>query len=144
MEPLRVWKVELAAGLAEHDVAGKLHLGDDALVFIAKDGPGEAPIPYAAMRRVKRLRMTAVLLVRWVDGDDLRETAYYLTKPPPLRQPRQETETAIGVGRLIRPGKRLQQRRNSQYLAEAGTMVKPALREWVGELEERMAASREP
>jgi hypothetical protein len=143
MEPLRVWKVELASGLAAHDVAGKLRLADDAVVFVPTEGAGEAPIPFASMRRVKRLRLTAVLLIRWVDDREVRETAFYLTKPPPLhRSTKAETETAVGLGRIIRYGKRTQQRRNSAYLAEVGTLMKPTLKEWVRELDTRIAATR--
>jgi hypothetical protein len=140
VEPLRVWKVELAKGLAAHDVAGALTLGEEHLVFTPDDG-GAAQIPYGAIDRVKRLRMTAVIVVRWLDGDELRETAFFATRPPPLhRSTREAHETEVRVGKLFPTTRRMQQRRNSAYLAEMGTELKPVLKAWTVEIVRRTRA----
>ncbi len=143
VQPLQVWKVELEKGLAAHDVRGTLHLTDRTLVFTPHGETVEVPIDLTAIIRVKRLRLSAVLLLGWTDADRIRETAYYLAKPPPLHQTmKDETETAVGLGRIARPGKRTQQRRNSTYLAETGQLNRSMLKAWVAEIERRRSAAR--
>ena len=137
MDPLPVWKVELVKGLAEHDVRGELTLTADAIVFTPADSEIGAAVPLMAIVRMKRLKLTPVLLVRWDDDGERRETAYYVAKPPPLARSRADDEVEAGLGKIIKPTRRMQQRRNSTYLAETGTMLKPLMKAWVAEVNRR-------
>ncbi len=135
MEPLEVWKVELAAGLAHRDVRGTLHLGTDALEFSGKDATPPMRIGYASIARVKRLRVSSVLLIHWREGAATRHTAFYLTKPPPLDPTGAEVTSARAArSPFTRKTRRGQQRRNSYYLASTGTELKPTLVTWVAEV----------
>ena len=82
MDPLPVWKVELAQGLVDHDVRGELTLTDTHVVFMPADSEIGATIEYAAILQVKRLKLSPVLLVRWVDEGERRETAYLRGQAP--------------------------------------------------------------
>ena len=140
MDPLPVWKVELAQGLVDHDVHGELTLTDTHVVFMPADSEIGATIAYDAILQVKRLKLSPVLLVRWVDEGERRETAYYVAKPPPMARSRRDDEAEVALGRLIKPSRRMQQRRNSTYLAETGTVMKPVMKAWVAEVNRRRAA----
>src|SRR5262245_2287180 len=131
MDALPVWKVELAKGLVDHDVEGELTLSDTDIVFTPADAEVGATIAYTAILQVKRLKLSPVLLVRWVDEGERRETAYYVAKPPPMARSRSDDEAEVSLGRMIKPTRRMQQRRNSTYLAEMGTTWKPVMKEWV-------------
>ena len=141
MDPLPVWKVELVKGLADHDIRGELTLTEHEIVFTPEDSEVGAPIPIVAIQRMKRLKLTPVLLVRWVDDGERRETAYYVAKPPPLARSRADDEIEAGLGKIIKPSRRMQQRRNSTYLAETGTMMKPLMKAWVAEVNRRRGAA---
>ena len=142
LEPLEVWKVELARGVAHHDVAGTLHLGDEALEFAGEDAPARMRIAYTRIGRVRRLRVSSVLVMDWEEDGAMRRTAFYLSKPPPLH-PSDTGETppapGLGVGRATRRG---QQRRNTYYLATVGTEAKPILKAWLAEVKTRTRAAR--
>ena len=140
IDSLPVWKVELAQGLVEHDVRGELTLTDTHVVFMPTDSEIGATIAYTAIVQVKRLKLSPVLLVRWIDEGERRETAYYVAKPPPMAKSRQDDESEIALGRIMKPSRRLQQRRNSTYLAETGTVMKPVIKAWVAEVNRRRAA----
>jgi len=145
LEPLTVWKVELAHGLAHRDVAGTLTLGADALEFEADEAAAPMHIGYAAITRAKRLRLSAVLLVRWESDGTTRLTAFYLAQPPPLAPP-DPGEAGLRTGNMrvgfLRPTKRGQRRRNTAYLAYTGADLKPALRAWTAEVRVRVRATR--
>jgi hypothetical protein len=143
VEPLSVWKVELEQGLAQHDVAGTLELDDGALRFTPDEGEGSADIALGAIARVRRLRLTPVMVIRWDDGGTIRETAYYLARPPPLHgDTRNDRDTDVTIGnRRFPTTRRMQQRRNSTYLADAGTTFKPLLKRWVAAIDEARSGS---
>lgn len=138
-----MWKVELEHGLAQHDVAGTLELEDGMLRFTAEEGEGTADISIPAIVRVRRLRLTPVMVVRWDDSGTIRETAYYVAKPPPLHGgTRRDRDTDVKVGnRRFPTTRRMQQRRNSTYLADAGTTFKPLLERWVAAIDEARSGS---
>ena len=77
----------------DHDVRGELTLTDTHVVFMPADSEIGATIEYAAILQVKRLKLTPVLLVRWVDEGERRETAFYVAKPPPMAKSRGDDES---------------------------------------------------
>jgi hypothetical protein len=142
-EPVVVWKVELAAGVSRDEVAGTLHLREDVLAFVA-DEDADLHIPFDRIERVKRLRISPVLMVRWRDGERTSLTAFYLAKPPPLggTGSRHEQRDALLRGPSGQDARhrssRIQRRRNSYYLSSKSVETKPTLIAWVREVRERM------
>jgi hypothetical protein len=138
MEPLEVWKVELAAGRVHEDEAGTLYLGQDALEFHPSEGQGPpSRMRYTSITRCKRTLGSSILVLQWNEGGIGRTTAFYLVKPPPL-------ESAAGLGASVLaprgadgirpPSKRKMRRRNGYYLTATGAPLKPLLVEWVREI----------
>jgi hypothetical protein len=143
MEPIQVWKVELAKEMAAYDVEGSIELAEEALAFLGEEADEPMRIRYDAMVRVKRLRLSPVLVVHWRDTADVRRTAFYLTKPPPLHggMQKQVHPHEIASDRVRPPSKRTQMRRNSYYLTLTASEVKPTLVAWVRAIKQRMASA---
>jgi hypothetical protein len=138
-EPVTVWKVELVRGREPIDVRGTLCLTRDALEF--EDDDGETTrIRFDRVDRVRRLKISPVLVVRHLDRA-AGETAFYFVEPPPLHPPDPGTLPLREATRR-RPSKRRQHRDNTGYLTGKGTALKPTIQGWVSEVQERVSAAR--
>ncbi len=146
LDTIVAWMVHLRRGEPVDEVKGLLSLDADALAF-EDSTPGEAfRLPYADMRSAKRLWGSPVLMVEWSEGRQLRRTAFYFAEPPPMVNT--DLSGSGGAPRLasplrsIRSAKRKQQRRNVNYFATRGGVLRPILKTWASELSARIAASR--
>jgi hypothetical protein len=112
------------------EVPGTLSLEARHLVFTPDDGSGERRIELRAIRRVRRLLGSPVMVLRHEGEDGLERTAFYFAQPPPLRRPDEPRWNA-----------RRERRATVRYLSEANAAKKPEIREWVRAI--RRAASGE-
>src|SRR5919197_4878501 len=80
VETTTVWMVFLDGG-SKDEIEGILREDDTGLVFIEPSGV-ETSIPFAEITKVKRVMGSPVFMIR--HGPQRHETAFYLTKPPPL------------------------------------------------------------
>jgi hypothetical protein len=141
-EPTTAWMVHLMRGITPQDVRGILSTDGDALVFAADEG-GSFRLAFVDVRRVKRLRMSPVLLLHWQREGAERHTAFYFTPPPPLPDSG-KTAPEDGPAPLraaLTSSTRRRRRRNSVYLSTVGGQLRPTLVEWEAELRERIAAA---
>ncbi|HXF72778.1 MAG TPA: hypothetical protein VNO79_09250 [Actinomycetota bacterium] len=115
----RVWMVRLRRDLLR-EVPGTLSLEARHLVFTPDDGSGERRIELRAIRRVRRLLGSPVMVVRHDAEEGPERTAFYFVQPPPLRRPDEP-----------RWGARRERRASVRYLAETSAAKKPEIEEWV-------------
>jgi len=145
-EPTPVWMVHLMQGMTPQEVAGTLRLEDEVVAFESDASGDRFTLRLDELTRVKRLRASPVLLIRWARDGTPRQTAFYFAPPPPLEpQPRtvaQDLSPVSPLGALARPTKRRHRRRNSIYLSTAAGELKPTLVAWASALQDQMTASR--
>jgi hypothetical protein len=146
-EPQTVWMVPLRKGVAPRDVEGTLEMRDDGLRFSAAASGESIVIRYADVKRARRLYVSPVLMVEWRHEGEPVRAAFYFAPPPPLGPMDQYglTQDPGGLrssagGR--RPTKRRQRRENTTYLSMIGGELKPTIKEWAAETNERMRAAR--
>ncbi|HEX9124549.1 MAG TPA: hypothetical protein VF984_14515 [Actinomycetota bacterium] len=130
-EEVTVWAVEL--GKSPKDRKGALSLEPEALRFTASDGVGHIRIPLSALRSVKRLRGSPVLIVVHQDQGSIARTAFYFVQPPPLQPPKnapldRAPNLFSGMGRTSR---RKTRRQNAGYLGMWSREKKAVVVEWV-------------
>lgn len=145
-EPITVWMVELDLG--PDDVKGALALQPAALVFTYTSGDRTRTIRLADIRRVKRIMGSPVLLVRSIEADTKRITAFYFTKPPALHPKEPDAgepaPTLLGQrGRSGQPSRRKQRRTNAGYLASASNEVSEDLHTWAKEVRAAVSVARQ-
>jgi len=102
------------------EVPGTLSLEARHLVFTPDDGSGERRIELRAIRRVRRLLGSPVLVLRHEGEGGQERVAFYFAQPPPLRGPDEPRWNA-----------RRERRTTVSYLSEANAVKKPEIREWV-------------
>jgi hypothetical protein len=143
-ETVTVWMVPLAHGVAPVDVEGTLELADYAVVFTDARDQAVTRIPLGAIAKVKRHRVSPILMLTCLDGAIPRRLAFYFAPPPPLdpivRPPL--TVRDANFPRGGKPSRRRQRRKNTLYLSTAGDEFKPQLREWVSVLRTETAKRR--
>jgi len=134
IEPTTVWMVHLDER-SKRDVEGTLAEDDTGLVF-TDEGGSVMRFPYAQIAKVKRVMGSPIFMIRY--GEQRRETAFYLTRPPPLGalggqdQPGAPLPTA--ATRLKGSGKWRQRRTNTRYLAASTSNVREIRDAWVGRI----------
>jgi hypothetical protein len=129
IEPTTVWMVHLDER-SKRDVEGTLVEDDTGLVFTAEAG-SVMRFPYAEIAKVKRVMGSPVFVIRY--GGERRETAFYLTRPPPLGtlgHDRGAPPPTVSV-RNRGTGKWRQRRDNTRYLAVTSTNVREIRDAWV-------------
>jgi hypothetical protein len=142
-EPTTVWMVHL--GLGEPvEVRGTLQIDDDALVFAARGSDARTRFPLERVRRARRLMISPVMMVDWTDDDRRRKTAFYFAQPPPLKPAETSMPGYTEEGRPASPfgqlgsGARRRKRNNTTYLSSKGVTLKPVIRAWVSEVNQRI------
>jgi hypothetical protein len=132
VEPTTVWLVHLDARAAE-DIEGTLTEDETGLVFTEEASGSVTRFAFSEMTKVKRVMASPVFMVR--HGTDRRETAFYLTRPPPLGvlggQDRPGAALPSASVRNRGTGKWRQRRENSRYLAANSTNVRDLRDAWV-------------
>jgi hypothetical protein len=141
-EPTTVWMVHLGLG-DPVDVRGTLQIDDDALVFVARGSDATTRFPFERVRRARRLMISPVMMLDWTD-DRRRKTAFYFAQPPLLKPAETSMPGYTDEGRPASPfaqlgsGARRRKRNNTTYLSSKGVTLKPVIREWVSEVNERI------
>ena len=129
--PTTVWMVFLD-GRSTDEIEGTLADDDAGLVFTEVTGV-VTQFPFAEITKVKRVMGSPIFMIR--HGPHGHETAFYLTRPPPLGvlgdQDRPDVVDTTLQGRLRGSGKWRQRRDNTRYLAATATSVRDVRDEWV-------------
>jgi hypothetical protein len=131
--PTTVWMVSLD-GRSTDEIEGTLTADDAGLVFTDSAGV-PSHFPFAEITKVKRVMASPIFMIR--HGPQHHETAFYLTRPPPLgvlggQDPSLAPTNATTLqGRFRGSGKWRQRRDNTRYLAATSTGVKGLRDEWV-------------
>jgi len=141
-EPIAVWMV-LLDGRTKDDIEGTLAREDAGLVFTESSGT-ITRFRFGEITKVKRVFGSPVFMIR--HGAQRHETAFYLSKPPPLgvlggEAPAVPASTSIS-GRLRGSGKWRQRRENTRYLAATSSNLKDIRDEWVALIRTGMEAAR--
>ncbi len=134
-EPTRVWMVPLGRGKLQ-EIPGTLSLGDDSVVFEAKDGSFERRFGFSDIRRSKRVHGSPVLIVVLGDG----QTAFYFTQPPPLKPEPADPTGRVSPFEMMRGGrksKRKHVRTNATYLSSTNAAKKNEVKSWLAAIRER-------
>jgi len=138
VEPTTVWMVHLD-GRARPEVEGTLTEDDTGLVFTDASSDSITRFAYADVTKVKRVMGSPVFMVRY--GAEGRETAFYLTRPPPLGvlggQDRPAAAIQTASRRMGGSGKWRQRRDNTRYLAATSTNVRDLRDTWVDRIKTR-------
>jgi hypothetical protein len=139
-EPTTVWAVDLVRE-PKKDHQGTLALEGGHLVFEPRS-PSASPlrIPLEAIRRVRRLRGSPVLLVVHARSEMTLETAFYFVQPPPLEPviSGRDRPTVLSFGR---GSKRRARRENVGYLGTGNRQKRVEIEEWVRALGEARGAT---
>ena len=133
----QVWMVRLKRGDTS-EVAGTLSLLEDEVSFVPKDQSYDMRIPISSIRRARRVRGSPILVVRHALEDDVVETAFYFTQPPPM--PRADEEAKVNASPFRRKTKRRTMRRNAGYLTTMNATHKRAVNDWLSSIEERLGS----
>lgn len=129
-EATTVWAVDLIRE-PKKDRQGTLSLQPEHLVFEPRAaGTGALRIPLAAIRKVRRLRGSPVLLVIHERNGATIDTAFYFVQPPPLEPVlgQGERPTPLSFGRASR---RRARRQNVGYLGFSNRDKRQHIDEWV-------------
>lgn len=129
-EATTVWAVDLIRE-PKKDRQGTLSLESHHLVFEPRAaGTGALRIPLAAIRKVRRLRGSPVLLVVHDRNGRTDDTAFYFVQPPPLEPVlgQGERPTPLSFGRASR---RRARRQNVGYLGFSNRSKREQIDEWV-------------
>ncbi len=128
IEPTTVWMVHLDRG-ASDETEGILSVDERELVFVDAASPATTHFPFVDIVNVKRVLGSPVFTIGWRREDERHDTAFYLTRPPPLGTlgPRGGPAKApdLTVGSSLRRGGRWRQRRdNTRYLSATAASLK--------------------
>lgn len=114
-DPTTVW----AARLGDHrgEARGTLSLEPETLEFRHAKGQRDASIPLRSIRSVRRGFGSPVVVVHWVEEDEMRGMAFFFAQPPPLENPEGER-------------RRTHRRRSAQYLMHENAIKRGTIKEW--------------
>jgi len=133
-EPTTVWAVDLVRE-PKKDRQGTLSLENGQLVFEPRSSTASAVrIPLDAIRRVRRVRGSPVMLVVHAGSASTLETAFYFVQPPPLEPVvgKRDRPTVLSFGR---GSKRRARRENVGYLGMGNRQKRDEIDEWVRAVE---------
>ena len=139
-DAVTVWAVDLIRE-PKKDRQGTLSLQPGQLVFEPRAaGTGALRIPLGAIKRVRRLRGSPVLLVVHERNGSTSDTAFYFVQPPPLEPVlgQGERPTPLSFGRA---SKRRARRQNVGYLGFSNRDKRAEIDGWVRAVLEATAGS---
>jgi hypothetical protein len=121
IEPTTVWMVHLDRR-TPNETEGTLTADEWGLVFVDAASSETTRFPFVDIVNVKRVLGSPVFTVGWRRDDERRETAFYLTRPPPLgtlgrRGGPPDVPDLRAATSLRRSGRWRQRRDNTRYLA---------------------------
>jgi hypothetical protein len=142
VEPTTVWLVHLDARAAD-DIEGTLSEDETGLVFTEEASGSVTRFAFSEMTKVKRVMASPVFIVRY--KPESRETAFYLSPPPPLGVLGGQDPAGAALQTTRRfggSGKWRQRRENSRYLAATSTHVRDLRDAWVDRIRTAMKEQR--
>lgn len=133
-EAVTVWAVDLVRD-PRTDTKGTLTVGERAIEFRAPGGV-ELTIPFANVRKVRRVRGSPVLMVIHASAAARERTAFYFVQPPPL-----ERVSAEPTRVSLMPGmaKRRARRQNASYLGMGNRTRRELVATWEKKVRAAMA-----
>ncbi len=139
VEPTTVWLVHLDPRSAD-EVEGTLTEDETGLVFTEEPSGSVTRFAFSDVKKVKRVMASPVFVVR--HGPEGRETAFYLTRPPPLgtladSDPPTTVQPTASM-RSLGSGKWRQRRANTRYLAATSSNVRKRRDAWVDRIRTAM------
>jgi hypothetical protein len=144
VEPTTVWLVHLDSRAVD-EVEGTLTEDETGLVFTEEASGSVTRFAFSEVKKVKRVMASPVFIMR--HGPEGRETAFYLTRPPPLGvlggQDRSGAALQSASVRNRGTGKWRQRRENSRYLATMSTKVRTLRDAWVDRIRTAVKEQRE-
>jgi hypothetical protein len=147
IEPTTVWMVHLdRAPTAE--IEGTLSADAWELVFVDADSPETTRFPFVDIVSVKRVLGSPVFTLGWRLHDERRQTAFYLTRPPPLgtlapQSGPPDIPDLRAATTLRRSGRWRQRRDNTRYLAATSTSLKERRDALVSQIKAAMKQARD-
>ncbi len=128
-DPSRVWAVDLLRAPTK-DREGTLSLQPETLVFEPRNA-GATPmrISLGAVRKVRRLRGSPVLLVAHEHDGAVLETAFYFVQPPPLEPVVAHVDRPTPLS-FRRFSKRRARRQNVGYLGMSNRDKREVVAAW--------------
>ena len=146
IEPTTVWMVHLDRGPAD-ETEGTLSADEWELVFVDAESPETTRFPFVDIVNVKRVLGSPVFTVGWRRNDERRQTAFYLTRPPPLgtlgpRGAPPDIPDLRAATTLRRSGRWRQRRDNTRYLAATAASLKDRRDAMVSQIKTAMMQAR--
>jgi len=146
IEPTTVWMVHLDRAPTD-ETEGTLSADEWELVFVDAGSPETTRFPFVDIVSVKRVLVSPVFTLGWRFRDARRQTAFYLTRPPPLGTlapgggpPDVADLRAATTWR--RSGRWRQRRDNTRYLAATSTSLKDRRDALVSQIKAAMKQAR--
>jgi hypothetical protein len=118
------------------------------LVFVDADSPETTRFPFVDIVNVKRVLGSPVFTLGWRLHDERRQTAFYLTRPPPLGTLAPESgppdiPDLRAATTWRRSGRWRQRRDNTRYLAATSASVKERRDALVSQIKAAMKQARD-
>jgi len=128
IEPTTVWMVHLDRTPTD-ETEGILSADEWELVFVDAGSSETTRFPFVAIVNVKRVLGSPVFTLGWRLRDERRQTAFYLTRPPPLGTlppgaGPPDIPDLRAATTLRRSGRWRQRRDNTRYLVATSTSLK--------------------
>jgi len=146
IEPTTVWMVHLDRGSAD-ETQGTLSADDWELVFVDAATRETTRFPFVDIVSVKRVIGSPVFTVGWRHDDERRQTAFYLTRPPPLgtlgpQGGPPDVPDIRAATSSHRGGRWRQRRENTRYLAATAVSLKDSRDALVAQIRTAMKRAR--
>jgi hypothetical protein len=130
------------------EIEGTLSADAWELVFVDADSPETTRFPFVDIVSVKRVLGSPVFTLGWRLHDERRQTAFYLTRPPPLGTLAPQSGPADipdlrAATTLRRSGRWRQRRDNTRYLAATSTSLKERRDALVSQIKAAMKQARD-
>jgi len=146
IEPTTVWMVHLDRTPTD-ETEGILSADEWELVFVDAGSSETTRFPFVAIVNVKRVLGSPVFTLGWRLRDGRRQTAFYLTRPPPLGTlppgaGPPDIPDLRAATTLRRSGRWRQRRDNTRYLVATSTSLKERRDALVSQIRAAMKQAR--
>ena len=140
--------VHLRRGFPPDEVEGTLSVDERGVLFEREDG-GTTAMAFTEVVAARRVRGSPILMLRWRQDGERRETAFYFAPPPPLGPLDGRASASAGPPTTVtsmfrRSTKRKQRRDNTTYLATLGGSLRPVIDDFVEEMRSGIEAAKRP
>ena len=140
--------VHLRRGFPPDEIEGTLSVDERGVRFEREDG-GTTQMAFTEVLAARRVRGSPILMLRWRQDGERRETAFYFVQPPPLGPLDGRAGASAGppptaTSMFRRPTKRKQRRDNTNYLATLGGSLRPLIDDFVEEVRSGIEGAKRP